>query len=155
MPCLGTEDGRPRRFPVAERLIAIGSSFHRSEVVVRGEKFSGLSERLILNAQTEFVAGQLVRAGVINPNRNAPIKRLGKVMRQPDVFLPGVLSGTELNRAATAQDKVGGQVNGARLRCHCPKRIQRGGLEAIGKTNEVLLPVRAVPKPCVTERDPE
>ncbi len=76
-------------------------------------------------------------------------------MRQPDVFLPGILSGTELNRAATAQDKVGGQVNGTRLRRHGPKRIQRGGFKAIGKTNEVLLPVRPVPKPGVSERDPE
>src|SRR5439155_23921498 len=113
----------------------------------------GLPERPILNAQTEFVAGQLVRAGVINPNRDAPVERLWKEMRYPDVFLPGVLSGTELNRAAAAQDTVGGQVNGARLRCHCPKRIQRGGFEAVGKPNEILLPVRPVPKPCVSEGD--
>src|SRR6266496_2367758 len=129
MPCPGSVDGCPRRFRVAERLIAIGSSFRRSEVVVRGKNYGGLSQRLILDAQTDFVARQLVRTSVISPNRNAPVERLWKEMRYHDVFLAGVLNGTELNRAAAALDKVGGQVNGARLRCHSPKRIQREGLE--------------------------
>src|SRR6266511_4011953 len=155
MPCRGSVDGRPRRFRVAERLIAIRSSFHRSEVVIRGEKSRSLSERLILNAQTEFIPGQLVRAGVINPNRNAPIESLRKEMRHFDVFLPRVLSRTELNRATSTQRTVGGHVNGARLGRHGPKRIQRGGFEGIGKTDKVLLPVRSVPKPRVSERDSE
>ena len=76
-------------------------------------------------------------------------------MRYPDVFLSGVLGRTELNRAAAALDKVGGQVNGARLRCHGPERIQRGGFEGIGKTDKVLLPIRSVPKPRVSESDSE
>src|SRR5437870_12700291 len=76
-------------------------------------------------------------------------------MRHLDIFLAGVLSGAELNRAAAAQDTVGGQVNGARLRCHCPKRIERRCFEAVGKTDEILLPVRPVPKPCVSEGDSE
>src|SRR6266536_6297606 len=112
MPCLGSVDGCPRRFRVAERLIAIGSAFRRSHVVVRGKNSGGLSERLVLDSQTDFVAGQLVCAVVVNPNRDAPIECLRKGMRQPDVFLPDVLGGTELNRAAATQDAVGGHVNG-------------------------------------------
>src|SRR6266536_6166840 len=67
MPCLGSVDGCPRRFRVAERLIAIGSAFRRSHVVVRGKNSGSLSERLILNAQTEFVASQLICAAVVSP----------------------------------------------------------------------------------------
>src|SRR6266496_174865 len=155
MPCLGSVDGCPRRFRVAERLIAIGSTFRRSHVVVRGKNSGALSEPLILNAQTDFVACQLVRAVVENPDRDAPIECLRKGMRYPDVFLSGVLGRTELNRADAAQGTVGGHVDGTRLRCHGPKPIQRGGFEAIGKTNEVLLPVRSVPKPRVSECDSE